>query len=401
MWWFARTQARYQEKVGSTVFDQMACTGSATTRVANLLSEKKKLKLGKAGQVSVLVRGNNDDVLDAVGEHLMGEVRCIYIDPPYNNMEVYEHYEDRDTHDDWIKKLTNHVNRLHRLLKEDGSLWISIDDRQVHYLKVALDGIFGRENFVSTIVWEHRKTRENRKVFSNNHEYILVYAKDAAAFKRNRNQLPYNDEAKARFKNPDNDPRGPWQSISLNVQSGHATQAQFHEIVGPSGRRHNPPAGRCWMYTADRVQELIKDNRIWFGKDGNAVPRLKRFLGEMQCGLTPHTLWKADEVGTTDTAKKEILRLFPKEPVFDTPKPTGLIDRILKIAADPGDLVLDSFLGSGTTASVALQNGMRFFGIEMGNHAVTHCHSRLKPLVEEYNATVMFFELSKRKRAAQ
>ena len=146
-------------------------------------------------------------------------------------MEVYLHYEDRDSHDEWIEKLTNHVSHLRSTLRQDGSLWISIDDRQVHYLKVALDKVFGRENFISTIIWEHRKTRENRKVFSNNHEYILAYAKDSAAFKKTRNQLPYNDEAMSRFKNPDNDPRGPWQSISLNVQAGHATKTQFHEIV--------------------------------------------------------------------------------------------------------------------------------------------------------------------------
>ena len=357
------------------------------------LKENDKLFLGEGSQLSALIHGDNDAVIDIASEYLKNQVRCIYIDPPYNNLEVYEHYEDRDSYAVWIKKLTNHIARLYKLLRDDGSLWISIDDRQMHYLKVAMDEIFGRNNFISTIVWEHRKTRENRKVFSNNHEYILVYAKDSEIFKKCMNKLPYNDEIKKRFKNPDNDYRGPWQSISLNVQAGHATKSQFYDLIAPNGNIHKPPAGRCWVYSKLKIQNLISDNRIWFGQDGNRVPRLKRFLNEIDTSLTPHTLWRADEVGTTENAKKEILKLFPEEPVFDTPKPFQLIDKILKIAANPGDLILDSFLGSGTTSSVAIQNRMRFVGIERGNHIYSHCHKRLKQILKEYDAQVKFFEL--------
>lgn len=349
-----------------------------------------ELRLGDKGPVSFLVHGDNDEVLDCVSPLLNGSVKCVYIDPPYNNLESYTHYEDRDTHRDWIDRLTGHAERLKPLLSETGSIWISIDDRQVHYLKVALDAVFGRGNFVATVIWEHRKTRENRRTFSNNHEYILVYAKDAEAFKKSRNRLPYDSEVLKRFKNPDGDPRGLWQSISLNVQAGHATASQFYEIVGPTGKRHAPPQGRCWMYTLDRVRELISDNRIYFGKNGTAVPRLKRFLSEIDGGLTPQTLWRADEVGTTDSAKKHTISLFPGLPVFDTPKPEELIDRIFGIAANPGDLVLDSFLGSGTTAAVAVRRGLRFFGIERGDHVVTHCHDRLKPHVTKFGGTVHF-----------
>lgn len=354
------------------------------------LEDVPELRLGDKGPVSFLVHGDNDEVLDSVSPLLDGSVKCIYIDPPYNNLESYTHYEDRDTHDEWIDRLTGHAERLKPLLADSGSIWISIDDRQVHYLKVALDGVFGRSNFVSTIVWEHRKTRENRRALSNNHEYILVYAKDAETFKKSRNRLPYDSEVLKRFKNPDGDPRGPWQSISLNVQSGHATASQFYEIVGPSGKRFAPPQGRCWMYTLDRVRELIADNRIYFGKNGSAVPRLKRFLSEIDGGLTPQTLWRADEVGTTDSAKKHTISLFPGLPVFDTPKPEALIERIFGIAANPGDLVLDSFLGSGTTAAVAVRRGLRFFGIERGGHIITHCHDRLKPHVAERGGIVHF-----------
>jgi adenine-specific DNA-methyltransferase len=273
---------------------------------------------------------------------------------------------------------------------DSGSIWISIDDRQLHYLKVALDPIFDRANFVTTIVWEHRKTRDSRRAFSNNHEYLLVYAKDAEAFRKSRNRLPYDSEVLKRFKNPDNDERGLWQSVSLNVQAGHATKSQFYEIVGPTGRRHSPPNGRCWMYTAERVSALTKDNRVYFGKDGGSVPRLKRFLCEIDGGLTPQTLWRADEVGTTDSAKKHTISLFPGLPIFDTPKPEELVDRIFGISAKPGDLVLDSFLGSGTSAAVALRRGLRFFGIEQGDHVITHCHDRLKSHVSATGGIVHF-----------
>lgn len=357
------------------------------------LAELGDMRLGEKNFNSILARGDNDLVLDALGTEFHGQVRCIYIDPPYNNMESYAHYDDRDHHDEWISKLTHHVGKLKKLLSKDGSIWISIDDHQVHYLKVALDSIFGRENFVSTVIWEHRKTRENRRAFSNNHEYILVYATDANVFKRSRNRLPYDDTVKARFKNPDGDPRGPWQSISLNVQAGHATKSQFHEIIAPNAKKHVPPAGRCWMYTAEKVRDLVADNRIWFGKEGSGVPRLKRFLNEIDGGLTPQTLWRADEVGTTDTAKKDVLRLFPDETVFDTPKPEQLIERIIEISTDPGDLVLDSFLGSGTSAAVALKTGRRFVGIERGEQMITHCHHRLKVLAEKYGTGVRYFAL--------
>lgn len=358
------------------------------------LQERPDLKIGSGGGVSYLIHGDNDQALVALVDSVAASVKCVYIDPPYNNMESYVHYEDRDGHEEWIQKLVTHVTKLKNTLTDDGSLWISIDDHQVHYLKVALDNIFGRENFISTIVWEHRKTRENRRTFSNNHEYILVYAKDHMKFKGARNRLPYTSEVESRFKNPDHDPRGPWQSISLNVQAGHATKNQFHTILAPSGKQHMPPNGRCWMYNSDRVKDLVADNRIWFGKSGHGVPRLKRFLSEIDGGLTPQTLWKADEVGTTESAKKDVLKLFPGQPVFDTPKPVELITRIFQIAANPGDLVLDSFLGSGTSAIAALQNDLRFIGIEQGDHVLTHCHKRISSFSDLNGVQIKFFEVA-------
>ncbi len=271
---------------------------------------------------------------------------------------------------------------LAEFLTDDGTLWISIDDRQMHYLKVAADRIMKRRNFVGTIVWEHRTTRENRRIFSNNHEYLLVYARNPALFRKSRNLLEFTPEVKGRYKNPDNDPRGPWQSVSANVQDGHALPWQFYEIVAPNGKRHSPPKGRCWIYSREKMEREIRKKNIWFGRDGNGVPRLKVFLGNRRSGLTPHTLWLASEVGTTKSAKKHMLQLFPHEAVFDTPKPEELMYRILNLATNAGDTVLDAYLGSGTTAAVAHKMGRGYIGIEQGDHAITHCVHRLRLVVK-------------------
>jgi adenine-specific DNA-methyltransferase len=342
----------------------------------------KSLFAGTGATENAIIQGDNRVVLGLLRSQYADKVRCAYIDPPYNNQERYTHYTDTQDHDTWLDGVVSCAMQIKPLLCPGGSLWISIDDRQVHYLKVALDEVFGRENFVSTIIWEQRTTRENRKVFSNNHEYVLVYARDFARFKERRGLLDWDDAARQRFRNPDDDPRGPWQSVSANVQAGHGTQGQFYALTAPNGRRHEPPKGRCWVYTQARMKEEIAQNNVWFGKDGNGVPRLKRFLRDARQGFTPHTLWPAGEVGTNDSAKKHLLELFPHQRLFDTPKPEALIRRILLIATEPGDLVLDAYLGSGTTAAVAHKMGRRYLGIEFGDHAVTHCAERLRKVIE-------------------
>jgi adenine-specific DNA-methyltransferase len=320
---------------------------------------------------NMIVQGDNLDALKALGPVAAGQIRCIYIDPPYNNQERYTHYSDDLSHEVWLESITSRLAYFTELLTEDGSIWISIDDREVHYLKVAADKILKRERFVTSVIWEQRTTRENRRAFSNNHEYLLVYAKNPVLFRETRNRLEFTSEARSRYKNPDNDPRGPWQSVSANVQDGHATPAQFYEVVAPNGRRHAPPKGRCWVYTVERMNEEIRNNNIWFGKDGNGVPRRKVFLHNGGDGLTPPTLWLASEVGTSKSAKKHLLRMFPHEPVFDTPKPEQLIHR-----------VLDAYLGSGTTAAVAHKMGRRYIGIERGAHAITYCAHRLRLVID-------------------
>lgn len=340
------------------------------------------LSFGSRRTGNAIIEGDNLIALSAIAPRYSGKIRCIYIDPPYNNQEKYNHYSDELGHEEWLEQVTARLAALADFLRDDGSLWISIDDREVHYLKVAADSIFGRKNFISSIVWQQRITRENRKVLSNNHEYVLVYAKDVRKFKQTRNLLPLPPEVRGRYKNPDNDPRGLWQSVSANVQAGHAIPNQFYEIVSPSGRRHSAPKGRCWVYNHERMKEEIALNNVWFGADGNGVPRLKKSLNSARTGLTPETLWMASEVGTTDSAKKHFLQMFPRARVFDTPKPESLIQRILHIATDPGDVVLDAYLGSGTTAAVSHKMGRRYLGIEQSSEAATICARRLVRVIE-------------------
>jgi adenine-specific DNA-methyltransferase len=331
---------------------------------------------------NLLFQGENLAVLDELLGELKGAVRCICTDPPYNNRERYTHYNDAIAHDTWLAGLGQRLERLRALLREDGSVWISIDDTGMHYLKVLADGIFGRANFVTTIVWQHRTSRENRRVFSNNHEYLLVYARSAERFKATRNLLAPSSEVLARYKNPDDDPRGPWQSISATAQAGHATPAQFYALPAPGGRVHHPPKGRCWVYSRARMGEAIERGEIWFGRNGDGVPRIKRYLSLGGHGLTPETLWTAERAGTTGDAKRHLLDMFPEEPVFDTPKPEQLMRRVLEIATNPGDLVLDPYLGSGTTSATAHKLGRRWIGIEQGKHAVSHCAKRMWMVID-------------------
>ena len=333
------------------------------------------------GYDNMIIKGDNCAVCDCLMNEFAGKVKCIYIDPPYNNGEEYAHYSDVFSHEQWLDNMRAIISRLFRLLSEDGSLWISIDDNEVHYLKVLGDEIMGRSSFVTTIIWQQRTTRENRRAFSNNHEYILVYAKDPVEFKKARNLLTVDDAVLARYKNPDNDPRGPWQSVSLNVQAGHAVSSQFYSITAPGGKVFNPPNGRCWIYNQERMKREISENNIWFGADHNSTPRKKKFLRDAKLGLTPETLWLSSAVGTTNDAKKQLLALFPSMIVFDTPKPESLIRRIFEIATNEGDLVLDAFLGSGTTAAVAHKMNRSYIGIDISGESIDYALSRLERVI--------------------
>ena len=346
-----------------------------------LLEEVPELGAGDRSLGNMILQGDNLEALKSLLPFYAGQVKCIYIDPPYNTKSAFEHYDDNLEHSQWLAMIYPRLELLRDLLSEDGSIWVSIDDNEYPYLRVVCDEIFGRSNFVSTIIWEKRKSRENRRVFSFKHDYIVVYAAKKSMFEEIRNPVPITQSVLARYKNPDNDPRDVWQSVAITAQAGHGTDSQFYEIVTPSGRKMSPPPGNCWRFTKLRLEELIADGRIYFGPHGNNVPRQKKFLKESEeAGLTPETIWYADDVGTNDTAKRSSNLIFEGQG-FDTPKPEELIQRIISIATNPNDLVLDSFLGSGTTAAVAQKMGRRYIGIEMGDHAVTHCQPRLAKVV--------------------
>ena len=330
-----------------------------------------------------LIFGDNLLALKSLELELAGKVRCVFIDPPYNTGSAFTHYDDGLEHSIWLSLMRDRLELIRRLLSPDGSLWITIDDNEVHYLKVLLDETFGRSNFIANMIWEKRLSRENRRAFSFNHDHILLYGKDKNSFEAVRNPLGLTQDVLARYKNPDNDPRGPWQSVSINAQAGHATASQFYELRLPSGRILNPPKGRCWLYTHERLQEEIRANNIWFGPDGDSTPRAKKFLSDSEDkGLTPETIWPAAEVGTNDDAKKALLALLHQPEVFDNPKPEGLLKRVIEIATNPGDLILDSFAGSGTTGAVAQKMGRRWIMVELGEHCHTHIIPRLKKVID-------------------
>lgn len=339
---------------------------------------------------NILIHGDNKDVLSELCPEFANRIRCIYIDPPYNNGETYHYYDDNNTQGDWLRNIRRVLNLLKPLLSKDGSIWISIDDSEMAYLRVEADRIFGRENFAGTIIWQQRKSRENRAVFSCNHEYILVYAKDIKEFKKKRNLLPVDEDfINSKYKNPDNDPRGPWQSVTANVQSGHAVPSQFYTVVSPTGVKHDPPKGRCWIYNEERMKREIAEGNIWFGKDGSNTPRVKKFLHDAKIGLTPETIWLADEVGTSDSAKKQLMTLFPdKENIFETPKPEELLKRIIEIASDEGDYILDCYIGSGTTIATAHKLSRHYIGIEIGDQMSELVVKRMNKVIEGENSGI-------------
>ena len=356
--------------------------GAAGRVPYRLLDEAPDLSAGDRDAGNMLIQGDNLEALKALLPFYAGRVKCIYIDPPYNTRSAFEHYDDNLEHTRWLAMMWPRLELLRDLLAEDGSIWVSIDDNEAHYLKVVMDELFGRKSFVADIAWQRTHTRENRTDISNVYDNILVYAKNRAIWREFRNPLPNSKEQLERFKNPDNDPRGDWSSLPIHAKAEKGRRKeQFFTITLPSGRQIEPPPGRCWLYTRDRYREMCADNRIWFGDSGNNTPRLKKFLSEVRTGLVPSTYWSHKDVGTTGTAKNEIVDLFEGETPFSTPKPEALIQRVVHIATNPGDLVLDSFLGSGTTAAVAHKMGRRWIGIEMGDHAVTHCAPRLNKVI--------------------
>ncbi|WP_236749193.1 site-specific DNA-methyltransferase [Acidovorax carolinensis] len=306
-------------------------------------------------------------------------MKCIFIDPPYNTKSAFEHYDDNLEHSQWLSMMLPRLQLLRDLLSDDGSIWVTIDDNEGHYLKVLMDEVFGRRNFVSNVIWQKRFSPNSTAIhLSDSHDHILMYAREKTAWKRNL--LPRTEKADANYKNPDNDPRGIWTSSDLSARNFYSLGE--YGVTTPVGTAiPGPPPGRYWTISKEKFLELDADNRIWWGAKRNNQPRLKRFLVDVRDGVVPQTIWSHEEVGHTQEAKKEALA-FNHADVFGTPKPERLMKRILEVATNPGDLVLDSFLGSGTTAAVAHKMGRRWIGIEMGEHAATHCLPRLQKVID-------------------
>ncbi|NUN48691.1 MAG: site-specific DNA-methyltransferase [Candidatus Brocadiae bacterium] len=337
-----------------------------------------------------LIFGDNLLALNALQAEFEGKIKCIYIDPPYNTGSAFAQYDDGLEHSMWLNMMAVRLELLRRLLSADGSCWVHLDDNEAHYCKVLLDEVFGRDNFVANVVWNKSyAVRSNAEFFSTAHEHVLIYARDRSHFVPNK--FRRTEKQEARYENPDQDPRGPWQSVTMTISLvGGARGRQFaktgkshnlYEVVSPSGKRYAPPANRCWSRSADGFRALDKEGRIWWGPHGDRAPRLKHFLSEANEGVLPTTLWADGDIfGLNQDGVRELRALGL--PDFPTPKPERLIDRVLEVASNPGDWVLDSFAGSGTTGAVAHKMGRHWIMVELGEHCHTHITPRLKKVID-------------------
>jgi len=357
-----------------------------------------------------IIHGDNLEALKALLPEYEGKIKCIYIDPPYNTGEekwiyndnvnhpklkkwlgevVGKEEDDLTRHDKWLCMLYPRIKLLHKLLHPEGVMFISIDDNENSNLKQICNEIFGPNKFIATNVWQKRYSRENREAIGDVHEYIYVFSKDPKAFKEYRNLIPANEKQLKVYRNPNNDPKGRWRPIPMTAQAGHATKDQFYPITTPTGVIHYPPDGRCWGIAQATYHKLLEEGRIYFGLTGDSQPNIIRYLSEVQ-GFVPWTWWNHEEVGNTDEAKKEIYNILGKKVEFGTPKPIRLIERILRIATKPGDIILDSFAGTATTAHAVLNinmednGGRKFIVIEMEDYCEEITARRVKQAIKGF-----------------
>lgn len=343
-----------------------------------LLEDPEKSYHAKVRSESVafdnrLIFGDNLLALKALEQEFTSKVKCVFIDPPYNTGSAFAHYDDGLEHSIWLGLMRDRLEIIKRLLSDDGSLWITIDDNEAHYLKVLCDEVFGRGNFIANIVWNHRKSVQSDIVISLSHNHLLVFAKSKDKVTLNRLQLVDAEK----YSNPDNDPRGLWYATPFDAPNIRPNLT--YPITNPNtGEEYLPPKGRCWRTTQEEYLKALADNRIVFGKTGKSKPQMKRFLSEAQSkGSSVKTWW--DDAGTATEGTKELQKMNFD---FDTPKPERLLEKVLQIATNPGDLVLDSFAGSGTTGAVAHKMGRRWIMVELGEHCHTHIIPRLQKVID-------------------
>jgi adenine-specific DNA-methyltransferase len=339
-----------------------------------ILIENPEYSYGDPKSENMLIHGDNLLALKALEQDYSGKVKCIYIDPPYNTGNAFEHYDDGVEHSLWLSLIKPRIEILRKLLTEDGSLWITLDDNEAHYFKVMCDEIFGRNNFVATTIWQQSlQSKGYPGKFSVHHNYTFCYRKsDLFTLK----SLTRTDEHNKNYSNPDNDPKGPWRSG--DVRNSLVRKNLMYNIITPSGKIINhPPKG--WRFSEETFKKELADGKIYFSTDESRIIR-KIYLSDQE-GRVPETIWFASEVGSTRDANAENKILFPDDP-FATPKPEALLERIIELSSNVNDIILDSFLGSGTTAAVAHKMGRNWIGVELGEHAKTHCHPRLKAVVD-------------------
>jgi adenine-specific DNA-methyltransferase len=328
-----------------------------------------------------LIHGDNLLALKSLEQELTGKVKCIFIDPPYNTGSAFEHYDDGVEHSLWLSLMRDRLEIIKRLLSVDGSLWITIDDNEAHYLKVMCDEIFGRANFVGNAVWQKKYTVANdAKWLSENHDHVLIYASNKEIWRPYR--LERNAKMDGRYRNPDNHPKGPWKSTPLYAKRTGSEKEKSFSYRFKNGVVWSTPKGTSPRFPADALRQMDANNEIWFGADGTATPSRKTFLNELTVSGPPApTVWLHSDVGNNHEAREEVKAINADDP-FATPKPEKLLKRIIDLATLPGDLVLDSFAGSGTTGAVAQKMDRRWIMVELGDHALTHIVPRLKNVID-------------------
>jgi adenine-specific DNA-methyltransferase len=329
-----------------------------------------------------LIFGDNLLASKTLEQEFAGQVKCVFIDPPYNTAAAFDHYDDGLDHSLWLSLMRSRLEIILRLLRDDGSFWVTIDDSEAHYLKVLLDEILVRRNYVASMAWEKDSGRKKDTSISSSHDYVLLYAKSFDLWRKTRNLLERSNDQLSRYQNPDNDLRGPWrQGADGTAKSGSVSLR--YEVTLPSGRVVTPPSGNYWRFSKATFEKSKAEGRVYFGKDGDRLPVIKKYLKDIQEGIVPKTWWPADEVGSNQEDGRDHLRkLLPDIQPFDTPKPERLIHRIIQTGTNPGDLVPDLFAGSGTTDTVAHKMGRRWIMVELGKHCHTHIIPRMKKVID-------------------